>query len=34
VTEFTTLRLADIALRAIVRGDGPFMVMVHGFPES
>jgi pimeloyl-ACP methyl ester carboxylesterase len=34
MTEFRMIRLADIALRAAVEGEGPLVVMVHGFPES
>jgi pimeloyl-ACP methyl ester carboxylesterase len=34
MNEFHTLHLADINLRAVVRGSGPLVVMVHGFPES
>jgi pimeloyl-ACP methyl ester carboxylesterase len=34
MSEFTILRLPDISLRAVVRGEGPLVVMVHGFPES
>jgi len=34
MTEFRTIQLSDVALRAVVRGEGPLVVMVHGFPES
>ena len=34
MTDFRTIQLKDIALRAVVRGSGPLVVMVHGFPES
>ena len=34
MSEFTTLALPDITVRAVVRGAGPLVVMVHGFPES
>jgi pimeloyl-ACP methyl ester carboxylesterase len=34
MTEFRTIQLPHIALRAVVRGEGPLVVMVHGFPES
>ena len=34
MSEFTTLAFPDISLRAVVRGVGPLVVMVHGFPES
>src|SRR5471030_1088298 len=34
MTEFRMIRLADIAVRAAVEGEGPLVVMVHGFPES
>ncbi len=34
MSEFTMLALPDITLRAVVRGAGPLVVMVHGFPES
>ena len=32
--EFRTLDLGGIKLRAAVQGQGPLVVMVHGFPES
>src|SRR5512141_3176367 len=32
--EFRNLQLSDVRLRAAVQGDGPLVVMVHGFPES
>ena len=32
--EFRDIALADIRLRAAVEGQGPLVVMVHGFPES
>ena len=31
---FRTIDLPDVSLRAIVQGEGPLVVMVHGFPES
>jgi pimeloyl-ACP methyl ester carboxylesterase len=34
MTEFSFIELPDITLRAAVRGSGPLVVMVHGFPES
>ena len=34
MSEFRYIQLSDIRLRAAVRGDGPLVVMVHGFPES
>ncbi len=34
MTQFLTLSLPGISLRAVVRGSGPLVVMVHGFPES
>jgi pimeloyl-ACP methyl ester carboxylesterase len=34
MTDFRTIQLKDAALRAVVRGAGPLVVMVHGFPES
>ncbi len=34
MTDFRTLQLKDIALRAAIEGQGPLVVMVHGFPES
>ncbi len=34
MTQFLTLSLPGITLRAVVRGSGPLVVMVHGFPES
>src|SRR5579872_1536784 len=33
MSEFTFLQLSDVRLRAAVRGKGPLVVMVHGFPE-
>ena len=32
--EFRSIALSDITLRAAVEGNGPLVVMVHGFPES
>ncbi len=34
MNEFQFIALDDIRLRAAVRGSGPLVVMVHGFPES
>jgi pimeloyl-ACP methyl ester carboxylesterase len=34
MSEFREIALADIRLRAAVEGEGPLVVMVHGFPES
>jgi pimeloyl-ACP methyl ester carboxylesterase len=34
MSEFKRLQLDDVRLRAAVRGKGPLVVMVHGFPES
>jgi pimeloyl-ACP methyl ester carboxylesterase len=34
MSEFRNIQLSDLRLRAAVRGDGPLVVMVHGFPES
>jgi pimeloyl-ACP methyl ester carboxylesterase len=34
MSEFRNIQLSDVRLRAAVRGDGPLVVMVHGFPES
>ena len=34
MSEFTFLQLSDVCLRATIRGKGPLVVMVHGFPES
>ena len=34
MTQFSFVDLPDIRLRAVVRGSGPLVVMVHGFPES
>ena len=34
MSEFKCLQLDDVRLRAAVRGKGPLVVMVHGFPES
>ncbi len=32
--DFQTLALPDIRLRAAIQGQGPLVVLVHGFPES
>lgn len=32
--QFRNIALADVALRAAVEGEGPLVLMVHGFPES
>ncbi len=32
--DFTFVQLSDVRLRAAVQGNGPLVVMVHGFPES
>ena len=34
MSEFRLLQLDEVRLRAAVRGKGPLVVMVHGFPES
>ncbi len=34
MTNFTFIDLPDIRIRAAVEGEGPLVVMVHGFPES
>src|SRR5580765_3654403 len=34
MSEIRNIQLSDVRLRAAVRGDGPLVVMVHGFPES
>ena len=34
MTDFKFIQLADVRLRAAVQGQGPLVVMVHGFPES
>ncbi|MDR3507874.1 MAG: alpha/beta hydrolase [Caulobacteraceae bacterium] len=34
MTDFQTLALPHITLRAAVQGTGPLVVLVHGFPES
>ncbi len=34
MSEFRNIQVADVRLRAAVQGDGPLVVMVHGFPES
>ena len=34
MTDFRFIQLADVRLRAAVQGEGPLVVMVHGFPES
>ena len=31
---FQTIDLPDVSLRAAIEGQGPLVVMVHGFPES
>lgn len=32
--EFREIALPEVTLRAAVEGQGPLVVMVHGFPES
>lgn len=32
--DFRTIRANDVSIRAAVQGEGPLVVMVHGFPES
>jgi pimeloyl-ACP methyl ester carboxylesterase len=34
MSEFRLLQLGDVRLRVAVEGNGPLVVMVHGFPES
>ena len=34
MSDFTNVTLPHITLRAAVRGSGPLVVLVHGFPES
>ena len=34
MTDFRSIALSDVTLRAAVAGAGPLVVMVHGFPES
>lgn len=34
MTKYSFLDLPDIRIRAVVEGQGPLVVMVHGFPES
>jgi pimeloyl-ACP methyl ester carboxylesterase len=34
MTEFRNIALDDITLRAAIQGEGPLVLMVHGFPES
>lgn len=34
MTDFSYVQLSDVRLRAKVQGNGPLVVMVHGFPES
>ena len=34
MSDFTFVQLSDVRIRAVVRGSGPLVVMVHGFPES
>lgn len=34
MSDFTFIQLPDVRLRAVVEGNGPLVVMVHGFPES
>ena len=32
--EYRNIALKDLSLRAVVQGEGPLVVLVHGFPES
>ncbi len=34
MTDFRTIDAGSAALRAVVKGSGPLVVMIHGFPES
>ena len=34
MTEFRTIDAGEVRLRAAVEGEGPLVIMVHGFPES
>jgi pimeloyl-ACP methyl ester carboxylesterase len=34
MTDFKHLRIGDVTLRMAVEGEGPLVIMVHGFPES
>src|SRR5450755_1626312 len=34
MSDFSFIQLSDVRLRAVVKGKGPLVVMVHGFPES
>ncbi|MCA6251922.1 MAG: alpha/beta hydrolase, partial [Phenylobacterium sp.] len=34
MTEFTMIDAGEVKLRAVVQGQGPLVIMVHGFPES
>ncbi|MGN6148058.1 MAG: alpha/beta fold hydrolase, partial [Rhizomicrobium sp.] len=34
MSNFQFIDLPDIRIRAVVQGEGPLVVMVHGFPES
>ncbi|MCA6258142.1 MAG: alpha/beta fold hydrolase, partial [Phenylobacterium sp.] len=34
MVEFTTIDAGEVKLRAVVQGQGPLVIMVHGFPES
>jgi pimeloyl-ACP methyl ester carboxylesterase len=34
MTEFRTIDAGEVRLRAAIQGQGPLVIMVHGFPES
>ena len=34
MTEFRMIDAGEVRLRAVVEGEGPLVIMVHGFPES
>jgi hypothetical protein len=32
--DFTLIKTNGIKLRAVVKGEGPLLILVHGFPET
>lgn len=34
MTDFSFIRAGEVTIRALVKGHGPLVVLVHGFPES
>jgi len=34
MTEFRQIKVGEVSLRAVVKGEGPLVVLVHGFPDS